>query len=606
MPDGGLTGQRRAARWACALVSVATAVAFTRPVFEEIHNWGIQDWDQHLFHHAVARASVVEYGQFPLWNPYNWSGVPLFASPESRILTPTFPLHLAFGELVGLKLEILLYLLFGMLGAQWLLREFEVGWVASLLGSCVFAFNSWYAVHITVGHSWALNVAYLPWVVLCFRRAQADGIQLIPLAALLALCFLGGGVYLLVIALLLLGLLAAFGVLIAGESPRRHAAVLLSAAALALLLGAVKFLPAAELMLRYPRLTPVEGGYTLSELVNALVDRAQALGPALAKRSEDFNGSPVHEGLYVGVLPLLLFAIGALSGGRRTAVLVATTLVLLWVSLGTQVEPSAWAWLHALPVFDNLRLPQRFGIGAVLLVAVVAGMGLDAVRAFLARRTGAPGLARGAAVCIALFVLADLFAVSSRVFEDAFPIPPRESRRSQAFEQHLGRKGYSAPGPVRRIRSSLSDLYGSFLANHGSTWGYEIVPAATSAIPVGDAAYRGELFLADGSGSASFRSWSPNRLDVALHPLANDRLVVNQNFDPGWRVVGGRGPVEDWHGLLSVRVAPQDAGITLRYLPRSFLVGAGISATSSLVLAALAWRARGRGPASADRTAAGA
>jgi hypothetical protein len=574
---------------------VATAVAFTWPVFENLHHWGIQDWDQHLFHHAVARATVVEYGQIPLWNPYNWSGVPLLASPESRILTPTFPLHLAFGELVALKLEILVYLLVGLLGAERLLRELGAGPIASLMGAWIFGFNSWYSVHLTVGHTWALNIAYLPWVVLCHRRALADRIYVIPAGLLLAMMFLGGGVYPLVIALFLLGLLSAFGVLVAREALGRHVAVLLSAAALALLLGAVKFVPAAEFMLRYPRPTPAEGGYTVGELVNALVDRAQALGPAFEKRSDDFNGTPVHEGLYLGLVPLLLFAIGAVSGRRRTAGLVASALVLLWVTLGTRIQPSLWAGLHALPVFDNMRLPQRFGIGAVLMIAVVAGTGLDAVAGLLARRTGRPWLAGGVAACTALFVLWDLMLVSSRVFEDAFPIAPRQLRTSRDFEQHLGRKGYSAPGPVRRITSTFSDLYGSFLSNQGSTWGYEVVPAGTHAVPAGDAAYRGEVFLAEGSGSAAFRRWSPNRLDVTLRAESNDRLVVNQNFDPGWRVEGESRPVEDWRGLLSVRVSPEDEVITLRYLPRSFLVGSALSAASAAVLASggwLAWRRR--------------
>ena len=98
------------------LLLCAVALVFAAPVLSHLHNWGILDWDQHFFHHAVPRATILDHGEFPLWNPYNWSGVPLLANPESRVLAPTYSLTLLFGEVVGLKLEIVLSLVAGMLG----------------------------------------------------------------------------------------------------------------------------------------------------------------------------------------------------------------------------------------------------------------------------------------------------------------------------------------------------------------------------------------------------------------------------------------------------------------------------------------------------------
>jgi hypothetical protein len=85
------SAQPRMARrsWAI-LIGAAFALASiaSYPVFVAPHNWGIRDWDQHLFYHHVARAIIVRYHQMPLWNPWACGGMPLLANPQSRVLTP--------------------------------------------------------------------------------------------------------------------------------------------------------------------------------------------------------------------------------------------------------------------------------------------------------------------------------------------------------------------------------------------------------------------------------------------------------------------------------------------------------------------------------------
>ncbi len=46
------------------------ALVFTLPIFRNFDYWGVQDWDQHFFYQVVARRSILQYRQFPLWNPY--------------------------------------------------------------------------------------------------------------------------------------------------------------------------------------------------------------------------------------------------------------------------------------------------------------------------------------------------------------------------------------------------------------------------------------------------------------------------------------------------------------------------------------------------------
>ena len=64
-------------------------------------NWGILDWNEHFLYHGVPYQSIIEHGQFPLWNPYSCGGNPMLANPQSRFLSPLFLIDLAFGVVVG-------------------------------------------------------------------------------------------------------------------------------------------------------------------------------------------------------------------------------------------------------------------------------------------------------------------------------------------------------------------------------------------------------------------------------------------------------------------------------------------------------------------------
>ena len=242
------------------LLLCAVALIFSAPVLSDIHNWGILDWDQHFVHHGVPRATILAHGEFPLWNPYNGSGVPLLANPESRVLTPTFALTLLFGEVVGLKLEIVLSLVVGMLGAFHLLRHLGAGRLGSLAAAFVFMLNSWYALHMTVGHTWALNIAYLPWAFLFYLKAVDDLRYSLAASIALVLMFFGGGIYPFVMTALLFALYSASCLVFRRGAVARHALALAAVAGQTFLLAAVKLLPTIALMREHPRQTSADTG----------------------------------------------------------------------------------------------------------------------------------------------------------------------------------------------------------------------------------------------------------------------------------------------------------------------------------------------------------
>ncbi len=575
------------------------AIAFAAPVLRDIHNWGILDWDFQLHHHAAPRSAILDHAEIPLWNPYNWSGVPMLGHPESRVLAPTFALTLLFGEVIGLKLEILIHLVIGMLGAYLLLRHFEAGRVAASTAAIVFMLSSSYALHLTVGHVWALSHAYLPWAFLFYLKALDELRYSLIASLVLLLTLFGGAPYQFMIILACLAIHSACAIAIGRKDLLRHARLLLVIGIQTFLLGAIKLLPTIELMSAYPRLGDLDTGYTVGALLNALFDRDQTLGAAFAERPLEFGGSPLHEGMYVGLLPLLPFLLGIVSGWRRHAALLATLTLFVWISLGRHAPVDLWSAIHSLPGFDNVRVVQRFGVVVLLIFCVFVGLGMDPLRERIERWTSKAGLANGCAVALATLMLADLAVVSGPIFADAFTIPPLSVHERQAFRQIVGFPLYDASGWIQgrapRGRRSLSALYPATLANRGATGGYRIVPMPSSAIPATSPDYRGEAFLAASPGKVTLRKWSPNRIVLEVEAPEGGQLVVNQNHVAGWRAHGEPGgdlPVTASDGLLALEVPPGKRTVELYYRPTSFVLGAGVSLTTLLVLLLLAVRRR--------------
>jgi uncharacterized membrane protein YfhO len=92
-------------------------------------------------------------------------------------------------------------------------------------------------------------------------------------------------------------------------------------------------------------------------------------------------------------------------------------------------------------------------------------------------------------------------------------------------------------------------------------------------------------FLADPSaGTARRRRWSPNRIVLEVDVRRPAVVLVNQNFDPGWRADGGE--VANEGGLLAARVEAGQRALTFYYRPRSFVVGGVVSLMTLLCAAA--------------------
>ena len=146
---------------------------FTRDVWLPIGGGDLASFFYPLYsfiYHSIAA------GQFPLWNPYAFSGMPLAADVQSGMFYPpnliswyTLPSY-GYGTLEALLIGHYLWTALGMY--VWL-REARLQRPAAVAGAAAFAFCGFMTAHF--GHMPMIFAAsWLPWNLLLARRAACS------------------------------------------------------------------------------------------------------------------------------------------------------------------------------------------------------------------------------------------------------------------------------------------------------------------------------------------------------------------------------------------------------------------------------------------------
>jgi O-antigen/teichoic acid export membrane protein len=380
-------------------------------------------------------------GELPLWNPYQFAGLPFLAAGQSSSLYPfsgiflLFPLAQAYGLftvsqifMAGLFTYLLLRILgFGRLGAAFgaVVYELSLFMVVSVVFPMIIAGAVWLplvlaAIELTVRQQAAIGgrPASWPWVTL---GAGAVGMQI-----------LAGHVEVVYYTLLIAAAYSAWrlaGVYLvarrANSSMRpalirmgARAAALLALAGSGLALGAIQFVPLIELVRHNFR----SGSATYEQIIGWAFPWRHAVTFLVP----NFYGNPSHHvyfdlfnwqwtrasvnalgqsidtidwgiknyvegGAYVGLLPLLLvpLALAAWLRGRRSIaandIKQRTAIgffgVLAFFALAFAFGTPLYRLIFALPGIDQLHSPFRWVWPLSLCIAVLSAAGLDYLQA---------------------------------------------------------------------------------------------------------------------------------------------------------------------------------------------------------------------------------
>lgn len=563
------------------LIFILISLCFTFSIFKSAQNLGIRDWDQHLFYHEVPRITMKQYHQIPLWNPYYCGGTVMLANPQSRIATPFFILHLVFGTILGIKIEILLHLALGLIGMYFLSRIMGLNKLTAYVPPAVYMLSSMFFLNLLVGMTWFLSVAYIPWVFLFLILSYKNYIWIWWAATAMALIFTEGGAYTFTITFL--GLITYFGFYSPFHNIFKNLKHLAIFFALTFCIGAIKFLPTIEFMLQHPRLMSDYSGFSIQSILYSLFNTNQGLDAVwnFTRDSGIYRGMSYwmdENGMYIGYLSGILFFLGFLFSFRRPWwKLSLFFLIFLWLSFGNRPSVSAWEILNSIPIYNMMRVAQRFRIIMLFFLALIAGFGLQELLIFINKKTHNSSATKLLGILLIIILYMNLFFVNGPLLEKAFPFPPQKIYRSDTFQQISTLPPYkNSDSKSKTYNATPSSLYPGVLSNLGTIQGYETATVPRNAIPLNSPEYKGEVFLEKTLGTATIDYWSPNKLIINLKTKNKGYLVVNQNYYPGWKCKENK-PVININGQFGVETTPQDQRITLYYLPNSFIIGSLIS-----------------------------
>ncbi len=400
----------------CVLLWPAPVDGAVLPGATDLSDLVISHWPSAL----VLKETVAQAHRLPLWNPFYGGGRPLAADPLAALFYP--PTQLVNLLAVRDYFFVLLagHLLLAGIGVLVLARvALRLSPPAALVAALGFMATPRLIGHLGAGHVTIVQtVAWFPWIALgCWATVRDPARWAVPLGGGLALMALAGHPQMayyggLLAAGLSLALLCVRGRNGGGRALVASVAGLAAAGLLAGLLAAVHLVPLLEFTAHSTREQTVRSGDAL--------DLLPFLGALAGLRIP----SPVpHEAIFDPGLGILALAGVGVATRRRVAVPILLGVALV-AGLALGVASPVYRLVAAvLPSFDLFRGLARIWFVGLLGLALLAGLGADAIIAAI-HRSGertlvAVGVVGGVLLAISLVVadqgLAHVDAVQSRV-----------------------------------------------------------------------------------------------------------------------------------------------------------------------------------------------
>jgi hypothetical protein len=524
-------------------------------------------YDEHYFiaHEEAARISMAEFHEIPAWNPYYCGGIPLAANPQDETFAPDFLLRMWFGTGVGRRLAVLLFLVLGMEGFFRLARRHDASVIGAAAGALVFAASGRFFFMLEFGWINMFGFQLLPFAVLALEEGARSWRWRVFGGFIVGWMLLAGGTYSVPYTVLVLVALTLFDTLEALVAPRptgpvpwwRGVASLASIGAFSALFGAAKLFPMLRVIGEHPRTIhnaqSISGYHVLQALLTSHFDKPQGLA------AEAYVGGGV-----------LLLAVAALLLRDRAAARAMTMAVLFFaIAMGDQGKYSLWAILRRLPLYGQLRDPDRFAlvVGFFLALAVARAItwiedGVPLVferlrarwRAWRGKDVAAPSLPLRIVLALggAAFAVLVGRAVANNLVADV-----RAHQVIFAQEPPLVRKA-----AFRQARGNRWDAQVWPPLGRGSLQCFEETEFPQS--PRLRADLPAEEYPSDPAAASVERlAWTPNHITLDVVAKAPTTIYVNQNFARGWSSNAGSVRSED--GLLALDVPAGKSLVKLSY-----------------------------------------
>jgi len=542
------------------------------------------DFDYYAQLYEAFRATVLEYHQFPIWNPWAAGGTPLLANPQFGLISIQAVTTLLFGTIMGLKLAFVAYGLIGFWGMYTVARQLAgASYINAVLISFIWIMSGFF-YHHSIDHITLALFHFFPWLFYLFVRRHT-GRNWLWLALVLSLVALTSPHYAMLMSIAVLLLAWAFEQLnlkwqkaklhITFDLPKKDLLLGLKVGAVFILLAGYRIYLSYGYLKQYPR--PAE---QLAEPANTI----ELLLKALFWPVEKLNAIPgTHWGwteysMNIGIASGILVAAGLLALLWKFAVnpLRFTWLARLWkdqkvfcvafliavvaflLAMGDQGSLSLFNILRHLPGFTETRVASRWLIFTVFFALFLLAAWKPQKRAWLLT------------LLLAVSVV-QLFAFYTRPADTFMGVAPQAANYQQPFEQFRADKGQRYPGFGNSNPSeALLSYYYATTQNRGSVIMDDSFINTYTTVPTlrcgSNKLENCGLVL---SGNARVTYWSPNR--ITLERTGTGPIELNMNPGRDWVINGARPFAKERKAETEQRfiIDPSGNTVQLKVAPRN-------------------------------------
>ncbi len=387
-----------------------------------------------------------ETGEYPLWQPYIFSGMPAFSSMmyTKWVYFPNFILGL-FNK-IGMPAlwSMMLHYLLAAMGVYVLLRSLKVGFLPALLGGFAYMLTPFFIVMVSAGHgSQMMTAAYLPWLIYATKRIfdQPDLKGLIILAIVAGFQLQRGHVQVAYYGWMAVGWYVVIEVIFRamGKNWKKFplsVGYLLGGLVLGIGLAAVLYIPSLAYVAHTIRGGSAGGGLEYGYATSWSFPPYEFIALFFSDWF-GFGGQTYWGGRtftehsdFIGITLLILMAAAFFNKEnlKEKVFLLSTMLLALMISFG-----SYWPYLYdvlfkLLPFFNKFRVPSMILILMELMAALLAGIGLYTLLNLDEKRRAelVKGILIAAGVMGGLFVIVLLFkGLITGAFSNALIASPK-------------------------------------------------------------------------------------------------------------------------------------------------------------------------------------
>lgn len=323
--------------------------------------------------------NIFKYFDFPLWNPYIFSGNPHFGSLQSGSLYPLNIIFWLFPFVSAWSIYIIIQPILTAIFTYFLLREFRLGIKSSIFGGLVFAFSSYQVVWMEYGNM-GHAVVWLPLAMwLSLRVLKNTSILSSIIIFSLAFSILAGHIQTTFYVFVFLYIFILFNILAENKDKFTSKLIMfIPIFILPILLSAAQLFPMVELTLNSSR-----SSYSLQSFIKLLIPSFHLITAFVpdffgnpATRNYWLNGTYIERVSYVGVLPLFFVIYAAIRKPTKLIWFFVGTLITVYLLTFDSVFSRALYSIF-LPPFFSTAVPSRIMFIFCFAASILAAFGFD-------------------------------------------------------------------------------------------------------------------------------------------------------------------------------------------------------------------------------------